>query len=65
MSSRDRNEDQLLVKAGEVEVAPRALQGDPPLEHRTRDVQAPGNDTVKITGSLRADVDDDPVGRAG
>lgn len=59
------NEDQPLVEAAEVEVAPRAIQRNPPLEHRPRDVQAPGDDALKLAGVLRADVDDDPVGRGG
>src|SRR5450755_1494036 len=42
------DEDQLLVAAAEVPVSPRALQGDPPLEHRPRDVHAPRNDAVKL-----------------
>jgi hypothetical protein len=55
------DEDQLLVAAAEVPVAPRAIQGDPPLEHRPWDVHAPRDDAVEVAGVLRADVDDDPV----
>lgn len=59
------NQDQPLVQAAEVRIAPRAFQGDPPLEHRARDVQAPGYDAVKFPSVLGADVDDDPVSCRG
>src|SRR5436305_1508942 len=55
------DKDQLLFRAAQVPVAPRAVHGDAPLEHRPRDVQAPGYDSVGLTGILRADVDDDPA----
>lgn len=58
------DEDQPLVKAAEVAVAPWAVQCDPPLEHRPRDVQASGDDTETLAGVLRTDIDDDAVGRA-
>ena len=56
------NEDQLLVEVAEVAVAPWAVQGDPPLEHRPRDVQASRDDAVELAGVVGADVDDDAVG---
>ena len=59
------NEDQLLVEASEVEAAPRAIHGDPPLEHRPRDVQTRWDDTVNLAGVRRTDVDDDPTGGGG
>jgi hypothetical protein len=51
-----------LVEAAEVDVAPRAIDCDPPFDHRPRDVQAPWNDAVKLASILRADVDDESVG---
>ena len=62
------NQDQPLVETTEMLVAPWAVDGDPPLEHRARNVHAPWNDPVKVAGILRADIDDGPViygGRKG
>jgi len=55
------NQDQPLVETAEMLVAPWVVEGDPPLEHRARDMQTRGTDAVKVEGVLRADVDDDPV----
>lgn len=55
------DENQLLVAAAEVPVAPRAIQGDPPHEHRPRDVHAPRDDALELASVRRANVDDHPV----
>ncbi len=55
-------EDEPLVEASEVDVPPRAIDRDPPLEHRPRYMQAPRNDAEKLAGVLRPDVDDEAVG---
>ena len=57
------NENQPLFHASEIYVAPRAIEGDPPLEHRPRDVQAVWDHPMKLPGVMRANVDDDPVNR--
>jgi len=45
-------QDQLLVEAADVVVAPGAVDGDPPLEHRPRDMQAPRDNAVELAGVL-------------
>jgi hypothetical protein len=52
------DEDESLVEAAEVHIAPWTIECDPPFEHGSRDVQAPWHDTVKLAGILRADVDE-------
>jgi hypothetical protein len=59
------DQDQQLVDSTEVNVAPRAVDRDPPLEHRPRNVQAPRDDPISLTGILGADINDEPVGRGG
>ena len=59
------DQDQLLVEAADVGVAPWAVHGDPPFEHGSRDVQASGNHAMKLAGVLRPDVDDHPVDAGG
>lgn len=56
------NEDELLVEAADMRVAPLAIQRNAPLEHRSRDVQAAWDDAVEFARVLRANVDDDPAG---
>lgn len=46
----DQNE--ALVEPAEVPVPPRAIDGDPPFEHGSRDVQTPGDNAVKLAGIL-------------
>jgi hypothetical protein len=50
------NEDQPLVEAAVVVVPPGTIDGDPPLEHRSGDMQTAWNHSVKLAGVLRADV---------
>ena len=59
------NEDEPLAEAAEMPVPPGAVNGDPPFEHGPRDVHRLGDDAVKLASVLRANVDDDGIGRGG
>ena len=52
------DQDQLLVESADIRVAPLAVQRDPPLQHCSRDVDAPWDHSVKFTRVLRANVED-------
>jgi hypothetical protein len=48
----------LLVKAADVRVAPRALRVKPPFEHGARDVHRTRDDAVALAVDLPANVDE-------